>query len=153
MFFKLSYLIETPTELIKFCIYTDGNNDYISALQDYFSPLVLTYGQKVKSVNGEKVFPAIKKAVFGTPDLKDIDTNMVECFNTILRARLSRLVRKTQGIAKNSFSLEDALYVFQFYWNFIHLQPNKLTPAMMECMTNKQWTWGMFLHVKLTIIQ
>lgn len=144
MFNKFKAYVKKPNNKQKLVIYTDGNEDYSTVLPEYYNKNCLNYGQKVKSLG-------VKRKVFGNPDLDDIDTNVNECFNTILRSRLSRLVRKSQCHAKDKYALNNALYLFQFYWNFMHVQTNKkLTPVMIEGISNKVWTWGMFLHAKLT---
>ncbi|MEK6949156.1 MAG: hypothetical protein AABX34_02975 [Nanoarchaeota archaeon] len=149
MFNKFEDVVRQPTYKHKIKIYSDGNDDYTTVLPEYYHKDCLCYGQKIKTKDGKKIFPAIKKAIFGTPELWDINTNNVECFNTILRDRLSRLVRKSQCHAKNKYALEDALYVFQFYWNFMHQVHKKQTPAILEKQATKIWTWGSFIHAKL----
>lgn len=150
MFNKFEDYVQQPTYKHKLKIYSDGNDDYIPVLPEYYNRDCLCYGQKIKSKDGKKVFPAIKKAIYGEPDLWDINTNMVECFNSILRESLSRLVRKTKCHAKQTYALEKALFVFQFYWNFIHEMEKKVTPAIREKQATKVWTWGNFLHAKLS---
>lgn len=143
MFNKFKDYVKKPNYKHKLVIYTDGNEDYSSVLPEYYHETCLDYGQKVKSLG-------IKRKVFGNPSLNDIDTNVNESFNTILRNRLSRLVRKSQCHAKDKYALKSALYLFQFHWNFMHVQTNKkLTPAMIEGISNKVWSWGNFLHAKL----
>ncbi|HIH31659.1 TPA: IS1 family transposase [Candidatus Woesearchaeota archaeon] len=112
----------------------------------------MCYGQKVKSKNGVKIIPAIKRKIFGNPNIDDINTNTSESFNSILRENVSRLVRKTKCHAKEKFALNNALALFQFYWNFMHELEKRLTPAIIEKQTTKVWTWGNFLHAKLTFV-
>ena len=123
MFNKFEDLIQQPTYKRKLKINSDGNDDYTSVLPEYYNKDCLCYGQKIKTKNGEKVFPAIKKAIYGNLDLSDINTNQVECFNTILRNRVFRLVRK------------------------------KLMPAILEKQATKIWSWGNFLHARLTFVE
>ena len=88
--------------------------------------------------------------VYGEMNEHEINTNVVESINSVLRDKISRLNRKTKKISKNRFSLDSAIWLFKFYWNFIHKRhKHLLTPAMQEKITNKRWTWGNFLHVKL----
>ena len=94
MFNKFEDYIQQPTYKNKLKIYSDGNNDYTSVLLEYFNKDSLCYGQKVKSKNGQKIIPAIRRKVYGNPKHDDIDTNANECFNSILRGKLSKLVRK-----------------------------------------------------------
>lgn len=152
MFNQFEDFVQQPTYKHKLKINSDGNDDYTTVLPEYYNKDCLCYGQKIKTRDGKKVFPAIKKAIYGEPNLWEINTNMVECFNTILRNRMSRLVRKSQGHAKRGYRLEEALYLFQFHWNFMHQVQKNLTPAILEKQAMKIWTWGNFLHTKLTFV-
>ena len=149
MFNQFEDRVQQPTYKHKIEIYSDGNDDYTTVLPEYYNNDCLCYGQKVKTKDGKKIFPAIKKLIYGKPNLWDINTNQVECLNTILRSRMSRLVRKTQGHSKCIFALEDALYLFQFHWNFMHQIQKNVTPAILEKQATKIWTWGNFLNAKL----
>lgn len=152
MFNKFEDYVQQPTSKKKLVIYSDGNDDYSSVLPEYYNKDCLCYGQKIKSKNGMKLYPAIRRKIYGNPALDDIDTNVNECLNSILRNRLSRLVRKSQCHAKNKQALNDAITVFQFYWNFMHQREKKLTPAMQEGIVTRTWTWGNLLHAKLTFV-
>jgi len=125
MFNKFEDYVSQPDYKHKLKIYSDGNNDYRIVLPEYYNKDCLCYGQKVKSLK-------IKRKVFGNPNSNDIDTNTNECFNTILRNRLSKLVRKTQCHAKEKYELNNTLFLFQFYWNFMHKLGKNLTPAILE---------------------
>lgn len=151
MFNQFEDRVQQPTYKHKIEIYSDGNEDYTSVLPEYYNEDCLCYGQKVKTQNGKTVFPAIKRAVYGNPNLWEIDTNTNESFNSILRGKLSRLVRRTKDCSKNKSALEDSLWMFQFYWNFMHQLHKKVTPAILEKKATKIWTWGNFLHAKLTV--
>ena len=133
----------------KLTIYSDGNDDYRIVLPDYYHKDCLCYGQKIKSKDGVKIIPAIKRKIFGNPNLDDIDTNASECMNSIFRNRISRMVRKSQCHAKNKYAISNAFALFQFYWNFMHENEKKLTPAILEKQATKTWTWGNFLRAKL----
>lgn len=143
MFNKFEDYVQQPTYKNKLVIYSDGNNDYITVLPEYYNKDCLCYGQKVKSLK-------IKRKVYSNPNLDEIDTNTNECFNTILRNRVSKLVRKTQCHAKAKYELNSALFLFQFYWNFMHELHKNVTPAILEKKAIKVWTWGNFLHTKLS---
>ncbi len=149
MFNQFEDYVRQPDYKHKIKIFSDGNQDYVPVLQEHYNKDCLCYGQKIKTKDGEKIFPPIKRKVFGNPNIDDIDTNTNECFNTILRNRLSRFVRKSQCHAKNRYALNKCLALFQFYWNFICCEEKTLTPAMMEKQATKIWTWGNFLHAKL----
>ena len=62
---------------------------------------------------------------------------------------MSPEVQKLVQHSKCKYALEDALYLFQFHWNFMHQVQKNLTPAILEKQATKIWTWGNFLHVKL----
>lgn len=150
MFNKFEDYVQQPTYYNKLEIYSDGNDDYITVLPEYYHKDCLCYGQKIKSKNGKKMFPAIRRKVFGNPSYEDIDTNANECFNSILRESLSRLVRKTKCHSKQKYMLNNALFLFQFYWNFMHEMRKNVTPAILEKQATKVWSWGNFLHTKLS---
>lgn len=149
MFNQVEDVVSFPTFEHKLVIYSDGNDDYELVLPEYYRTDVLCYGQKIKHKNGEKLFPAIRRRVFGYPSLNDIDTNANESFNSILRGKLARLVRKTKTHSKRKSCLESALFLFQFAWNFMHKNEENMTPAILEHQTTKIWTWGNFLHTKI----
>ena len=151
MFLDIKEKLPLPTPENKLNIFSDGNNDYATVILENYDINCVNYGQKIKSQNGKKVFPAIKKIIYGSFEIKEIETNVVESINSVLREKLSRLNRRTKKISKNKYALNSAICLFKFGWNFIHKRHNHLlTPAMIEEITNKFWTWGMFLHAKLS---
>lgn len=150
LFNKFEDYVQQPTYYNKLVVYSDGNYDYTSVLQEYYNKDCLCYGQKIKHKNGEKLFPPIRRKVFGNPVLSDIDTNANECFNSVLRGKLARLLRRSKLHSKERYSLTRVLPVFQFHWNFMHESEKKVTPAILERQTNKVWTWGNLLHAKLS---
>jgi len=152
MFNKFEDYVKQPDYKHKLVIYSDGNNDYKTVLPEYFNKDCLCYGQKVKSKKGKKILPAIKRKVYGNPKQTDIDTNHNECFNSILRDKLRKLVRRTKSHPKGKYELNMSLFFFQFYWNFMHKLHKNVTPAISEKLTSKVWTWGNFFHTKLTFV-
>ena len=151
MFNDFEDRILRPTSFDKLNIFSDGNDDYSTVLLERFQEDSINYGQKIKTKDGKKVFPAIKRVVYGCISLEDIETNTVESINSVLREKLSKLYRKTKKISKKKFSLNSSIWLFKFAWNFIHKRHNHLlTPAMVEKLSTKRWTWGMFLHAKLS---
>ena len=142
--------MQQPDYKHKLIIYSDGNDDYTTVLPEYYNKDCLCYGQKIKTKDGVKIFPAIKRKIFGNPNIDDINTNMSECVNSIFRSRISRMVRRSQCHAKDKYAINYTFALFQFYWNFMHKNEKKLTPAILEHQATKTWTWGNFLHTKLT---
>lgn len=152
MFNRFEDYVKQPTYKDKLEIYSDGNNDYIGVLPEYYNKDCLCYGQKIKHKDGKKLFPPVLRKVYGNPNLDEVDTNANECFNSVLRRKLARFVRRTECISKQKHELNMALFLFQFYWNFMHELHKKVTPAISEGQASKVWTWGNFLHTKLTFV-
>ncbi len=100
-------------------VFSDGNDDYTDVLSEYYSEDCLIYGQVIKIREGGKVVEKIKNPIFGNPDIEQIETTDVENFNSILRERLGRLVRKTKCISKKKAAIHYALGFFQFHWNWM----------------------------------
>ena len=151
MFLDIKEKLETPTSENKLNIFSDGNDDYTKVISENYDTNCVNYGQKIKSQNGIKLVPAIKKIVYGSFEINAIETNTVESINSVLRGKISRLHRKTKAISKVKYALDSAICLFKFGWNFIHKRhKHLLTPAMKEGITNKFWSWGNFLHAKLS---
>jgi len=149
---QFSKVIKTPTVNEKLLIYTDGNFDYKTTIKEVFDTNTVDYGLLVKVKKAGIVIDKKKEVVFGSPELKDIETTNVENFNSILRGRLSRLVRKTNTHGKNKNKVNDSVELFKFYWNFIKPLRKGLTPRMMENLVNKIWNWEEFFYVKLHLL-
>jgi hypothetical protein len=149
MFVYFAKRVQPPTFTDHLTIFSDGNDDYTFVMPEFFRKDCINYGQLIKIREKGRVVDKIHKVVYGQLSLDEIETTDVENYNGILRGRLSRLVRKTKGFSKKLSRLENALHLFQFYWNFMHPLKKNLTPAMMEGQATKIWTWGNFLHAKL----
>ena len=128
--------------------YSDGNDDYTYILPLYFEDL--DYGQLVKKRLNGRVVDKEKRAIHGSPDMQGLETTSIEGFNSILRERVGRLVRKTKCYAKKLRMLNNAMETFQFYWNMIKLIKGS-TPAMKEHIAVKPWTWTDLLTYHYTI--
>ena len=61
---KVEDVVSQPDYKHKLVIYSDGNDDYTSVLPEYYNTDVLCYGQKIKSKDGKKIFPAIKRRIY-----------------------------------------------------------------------------------------
>lgn len=119
--------------------FSDGNDDYLYVLPRHFEHV--NYSQLVKIREKGRVVGKIKRGMIGEPCLENTETTNIENFNSILRERIGRLVRKTKCYSKILRMLDCALEVFQFYWNMIKPIRGK-TPAMKEGLTEKAWTWN-----------
>lgn len=131
-------------------VFTDGNDDYAYALPCFFKVRQLDYAQlvKIRDANGRLIRKEVR-VVYGDPDHEDVETVNVENFNSILRERVGRLVRKTKCFSKKRARLRCAVTLFQFYWNFISEIRRGVTPAMMENCSTHAWTWHEFYYSKL----
>jgi hypothetical protein len=140
---------ELPSPDNKIEIFTDGNNDYTYVLPEYYPDTCINYGQLVKIREQGKVIDKERRAIYGTPNTDEIETTNVENFNGILRERISRLVRKTKCYSKQRRRLECALHLFQFYWNFMNEFRRGWTPAMLEGLESKKWSWHDFFYSQI----
>lgn len=150
LIFGISRTIEWPKDDEKVQFFSDGNDDYMYIIPEYFRRLVLEYGQPVKIRDNGKVVDKERRVIYGSPDADDIETTDVENFNGILRERIGRLVRKTKCFSKLKRRLDCSLHLFRFYWNFINDFKRGTTPAMLEGLAAKQWNWHEFFF-SLTI--
>ncbi len=142
---KLFLRVELPFPNEKIQIFSDGNDDYEYTLPKYYADTCIDYGQVIKIREKGKVVDKRKKIVFGHPEIKDIETTNVENFNSILRERIGRLVRKTKCYSKRKSRLGNAIEFLQFYWNFMDTIHDNLTPAMIESLSDYIWNWDDFL--------
>jgi len=141
----VSKRVERPTPANKIEFFTDGNDDYLYKIPEYFNVDWVNYGQLIKIKKGGRVVDKIKRIIFGNPILQDIETTDVENFNGILRERIGRLVRKTKCHSKRKRCLVNGLHVFQFYWDFINEFERGVSPAMIEGISDRLWSWDDFL--------
>ena len=137
--------LQLPTANNKIQLFSDGNDDYEYVLPEYYPDTCIDYGQLIKIREGGKVVDKLRRVVFGSPELDDIETTDVENFNGILRERVGRLVRKTRCHSKQKQALINAVELIQFYWNCIKPLHGGMTPAMMESLTDVLWSWDDFL--------
>ena len=91
----------------------------------------MNYGQLVKIREKGRVVGKNKRVMLGQADANRIETFNVENFNSILRHRIGRLVRKTKKFSKIPEILNNALALFHFYWNYMDPLPYKQTAAML----------------------
>ncbi len=141
--------LRSPRRGEKVEVFTDGNDDYTYAFPGFFKVKQLNYGQlvKIRDANGRLIKKEIR-VVYGDPDRDDVETVNVENFNSILRERVGRLVRKTKCFSKKKPRLCCALIFFQFYWDFISEIKRGVTPAMVEKCSSHVWTWHEFYYFK-----
>lgn len=142
---KLFWRVELPSPDDKIQIFSDGNDDYEYVLPEFYADACIDYGQLIKIREKGKVVDKKQKIVLGSPEINDIETTDVENFNSILRERIGRLVRKTKCYSKKKSRLGDAIEFIQFNWNFMDTIHDNLTPAMIESLSKCIWSWDDFL--------
>lgn len=145
LFEKVFHRVQLPFPDDKIQIFSDANDDYKTTIPEYYVETCVDYGQIIKIKENGKVVDKKKKIVYGSPNPEEIETTDIENMNSICRERLGRLVRKTKCYSKKKPKLVDAIELFQFYWNFMDRLPKSDTPAMIENLTDHQWSWGEFL--------
>lgn len=143
--------LRRPMKSEKIEIFTDGNDDYTYALPCFFNVRELNYGQlvKIRDANGRLIRKEIR-VVYGNSDIDEVETVNVENFNSILRERVGRLVRKTKCFSKKKLRLVCAIDLFMFYWNFMSELKRGLTPAIMEECATCIWSWHDFYYSAIT---
>jgi len=147
---KFKKRVRYPKKGERIEIFTDGNDDYTYVLPNYFFVKRVNYAQLVKIRDGNgKLIRKEVKVVYGSLEVEDVETVNVENFNSILRERVGRLVRKTKCFSKKKSRLRCALSVFQFYWDFMSQVKRGVTPAMLEDCSSRIWTWHNFYYSEL----
>jgi IS1 family transposase len=152
LFEKVFNRVQLPFTDVKIQIFSDGNDDYTSTIPEYYSEDCVDYGQLIKIREGGKVVDKIKKVIYGTPNIDEIETTDIENMNSICRERLGRFVRKTKCFSKKKTRLVNAFELFNFYWNFMDKLTKTETPGMLEGLADHQWNWEQFFNFSLSIL-
>jgi IS1 family transposase len=137
--------IRLPGPTSKIIVSTDGNPQYIDTLANLYCEPCIDYGQVIKRKENNRLVEIIRAKIMGNPAICSISTSIVEGYNNKIRQRISRFARRTASFSKSVFSCINALNMFQFMNNFIDLKKNRMTPAMIEKISDHAWTWGEFL--------
>ena len=146
LFEKVFDRVQLPFPDNNIQIFSDGNDDYKTTIPDYYAETCVDYGQLIKIKEGGKIVDKIKIIVYGNPCYGEIETTDIENMNSIFRERLGRLVRKTKCYSKKKSKLVNSVEFYQFYWDFMDKLTKSETPAMIEGLTNHQWSWGEFFY-------
>jgi IS1 family transposase len=146
MIFDVAARVKLPYNSNRIQFFSDGNDDYIYILPDYFRVENMDYAQLIKIRDNGRVIGKEKRIVYGTPNLEDIETTDVENFNSILRERIGRLVRKTKCFSKLKRRLNSSVNLFQFYWNFMSEIQRGFSPSMIEGLTDHLFSWHEFFY-------
>ena len=128
----------------------------------------LRYGQVVKERDEQHhVIGVFKRSRYGDIPLHKISTVYIERHNLTLRQENRRLTRKTIGFSKRVKGLENQLFVYQGYFNFVRphrglkrrIRPGKdgelkwrqRTPALAAGITDHIWSLKEFMSKRLFI--
>jgi IS1 family transposase len=143
--------MELPLPSNRISIFTDGNCQYSTVIQDLYCESCIEYGQVIKLKEQNRLVCLIRESIFGNPEIDSISTSLIEGYNNKIRQRLSRFSRKTASFSKRVFGYVAAMNIFQFVQNFIDLKKDSQTPAMLESITDHRWNWKEFLshHLQL----
>ena len=118
-----------------FQVSSDGWEAYEWALEAGLGDRV-SYGRIVKVD-----FPGRVEAVFGNPDVNQIETTYVERFNGMLRQWSKRFTRRTYAFFKTFGMLRCALGLNITHYNFCRVhQTLGATPAMVAGLANRPWS-------------
>ena len=140
-----------PTRKRKLTIFSDGNKQNLTAIQNNFPQGNVNYAIRKKIRQGQKVVGIVSKIVFGNLPRKDISINQIDGFCSKLRERISCFTRKARGFAKKKQCIEQRLEIFSIQHNFIETKKGK-TPAMKEGLQSKPLTWNSFFNIRLSIL-
>ncbi len=152
LFEKVFDRIQLPFPDMKIEIFSDGHEDYTNTIPEYYAETCVDYGQVIKIREGGKIVDKIKKVIYGTPKIDEIETTDIENMNSICRERQGRLVRETKCFSKKKPKLINSFELFHFYWNFMDKLTKTETPAMLEGLVDHQWNWEQFFNFPLSIL-
>ncbi len=113
LFEKVFSRLQLPFPDARIQIFSDGNDDYKTTIPEYCAETCVDYGQIIKIRESGKVVDKIKKIVFGSPIIDEIETTDIENMNSICRERMGRLVRETKCYSKKKPKLVNAIELSQ----------------------------------------
>lgn len=136
-----------PTKRHKLKIVSDGNEQNIDAIKNNFDKRFVEYAQVIKIRENQRVIAIDTKNIFGMMPEDKITMRKIDSYCGTLRERISIYVRETKAFSKKRQNVENRLDIYQLYRNFIWNRKGK-TPAMIEGVTNKIWTWNKLLCMR-----
>jgi len=140
-----------PTRKHKLTIFSDGNKQNITAIQNNFHKSAVNYATKKKVRIDGKIVGVISKIIFGNIPKDQISITQIDGFCSKLRERISCFTRKARSFAKKKTCIEQRLEIFSIQHNFIEKKKGE-TPAMREGLTSKPWTWNDFFNLRLSTL-
>lgn len=109
----------------------------------------LKYGQLIKDRERQIVIGRHKRWVFGYGGYDDICIAHIDGHCAKLRERFSRFVRTAKTYSKKRMVLKQLLDIQQTNNNLIEIKEKGKTPAMIEGLVSKKWSWSKLLHKRL----
>jgi IS1 family transposase len=121
-----------------------ANIDYAQIHKEYSSDVSKgPHRYSPGCIAGIKIIP-----ISGNPAADFISTSLVERQNLTMRMQMRRFTRLTNAFSKRLKSLEGALAVHYFHYNFMRIhQSLRITPAMQAGISSHIWTWEELLNV------
>jgi len=148
---RLASRLRFPTRKRRLTIFSDGNKQNITGIQNNFPQGCVNYAIRKKIRENQKILGIVSQVIFGNVALDKISITHIDGFCSKLRERISCFTRKARSFAKRKIGLEDRLEIFSISHNFIEKKFGE-TPAMKEGITNRIMTWTQILHTRLSYL-
>ena len=149
---KLAKRLRFPTRKRRLTIFSDGNKQNLTAIQNNFLQGTINYAIRKKIRAKQKIVGIVNKVVLGKVPKDDISITQIDGFCSKLRERISCYARKARSFAKRKLCIEQRLEIFSIQHNFIEIKKGE-TPAMKEGLINKSLTWNAFFNIRLTTLK
>jgi IS1 family transposase len=156
----ISFMSELKTRIrTRFQLSTDSFSAYKDAVDSVFGEDI-DYAQIHKQystdiVKGEHryspgcIVGVNIRPITGNPVHEHISTSLVERQNLTMRMNMRRFTRLTNAFSKRIRSLQAALAIHFFHYNFMRIhQSLRVTPAMEARLTSHVWAWQELLGEK-----
>jgi hypothetical protein len=147
----LSKRLRFPTVKRKITVFSDGNKQNITAIQNNFPQGAINYGVRKKVKINQKIVGVINTILIGSVNKDEIAINNIDGFCSKLRERISCFTRKARSFAKRKQCIEERLEIFSIQHNFIEQEKHE-TPAMKEGIISQPLTWNTFFQKRLSIL-
>ena len=147
---KFVHKLALATSQRRYQLTTDGWKAYVRAVEMllrgrvHFAQLVKVYGanrEGEQRYSPAEVVDAVPCIVSGNPVRERICTSHIERQNLSIRMGMRRMTRLTNGFSKKWENLEASYALWFAYYNFCRRhQTLRVTPAMEQGLTDRQWT-------------
>ena len=147
----LSKRVRFPTRKRKITIISDGNKQNFVAIPNNFPQGNINHAIRKKIRINKKIVGVVSRIILGNIPKDEISITQMDGFCSKLRERISCYTRKARSFAKRKLCIEQRLEIFSIQHNFIEMKKGK-TPAMLEGLQGKPWTWNSFFHKRLSYL-